>query len=304
MISYNNNKQMQEKRQDNNLVMPLPNSGEGVPVYSGDENKEENVPIIILPSPVERKPAFPENSDNSNNSNLSDNIRTIITTYPRPNAPCKFCKNGNTQYGVIRFLNAASGYNPFMVYVNADLFVNSLNTAEVTEYEKISSGMQTVSILAENGYIYIQKQIMVPQNQVMTVAIINTESGLDLLVINDQSCKKVLQAGCIRACNLSVNSGPLNIVIGQRYITFTNVAYTDVTDVKNIWPGDYNYYVSKSRMNTMNAMNAMNINPYLNGNVILASTLSIEMNVSYTIYLFNWDLSSPEAIRALIVEEH
>ena len=44
--------------------------------------------------------------------------------------------------------------------------------------------------------------------------------------------------------------------------------------------------------------------PMGNSNMLISSMLTIAMNVSYTIYIFNWNLSSPDAIRALIVEEH
>ena len=320
MIPNNSNNNEEMKRGLENIpVTPLPGEGEGGPVYSVDENTEEKMPMIPLPTPEMNFPVFPGNGQtpsrpviplpnpgeggpvfpgNTGNNALSNLITTIITSYPRPNAPCKFCANGSNRFGVVRFLNAASDYNPFMVYVNSDLFVSPLNFAEVTDYEKVTSGMQTISVLALNGYIYIQKQVQIPQNQTVTIAIINTPSGLDLMVIRDMPCSRPLQTGCIRTCNLAVNSGPLNVVIGQRYITFMNVQYKEVTEFKNIWPGEYNYYVSKSTggMNT--------IMPRGNGTILLSSNMSIQMNVSYTIYLFHWNLASEDAIKALIVEEH
>ena len=346
MIPNNNDDEMMQRR-ENIPVIPLPNEGEGGPVFSGDEEMEENIPVTPLPTPEMNFPVFPGNGTNENrpviplpnpgeggpvytggtnnmgSNALSNIISTIITSYPRPNAPCRFCMEGS-RYGTIRFLNAASDYNPFMIYFNSDLFANPLNFAEVTDYERVSSGMQTISVLAQNGYIYLQKQLMIPQNKTVTIAIINTQSGLDLMLIQDQECSRPLQAGCIRACNLAVNSGPLNVVIGQRYITFMNLRYKDISEFENIWPGEYNYYVSKSRarmnnvntmnsmngmnnmngMNSMNGMNNMNARSSMNGEeILLSSTLSVQMNVSYTIYLFHWNLASPDAIRALIIEE-
>lgn len=304
----NNGENGNSMRLGNTPVIPLPNPGEGGPVYSGDDTNLENTPAIPLPTPEQSTPVFPGNSNipmiplptpeqstpvypgNNISDILSNIVGTIITTYPRPNAPCRFCVNGSNRVGVVRFLNAASDYNPFQVYIDSNLFVNPFNYGEVTEYKKVASGMQTISVLGENGYIYIQKQIMVPQNQTITIAIINTSSGLDLMVITDNACSKPLQAGCIRVYNLAVNAGSLNVVIGQGYITFANVEYMDVTEFKNIWPGDYNFYISRTNTNARNA--------------ILSATLGIEMNVSYTMYLFHWNLASSDAIRALIVEEH
>ena len=298
-------------RLENTPMIPLPNPGEGGPVYPGDNMLPENTPMIPLPTPEQSPPVYPGGVDipviplptpeqsppvypqNNLNNILSNIVGTIITAYPRPSAPCRFCSNGSSRASAVRFLNAASDYNPFQVYINSNLFVNPLNYGEVTEYEKVSNGMQTISVLGENGYVYIQKQIMIPQNQTITIAVINTRSGLDLMVIRDIPCSKPMQAGCIRVCNLAVNSGSLNVVIGQRYIVFNNVEYMDVTDFENIWPGDYNFYINRTNPNARNG-----------SNIILSANFNVETNVTYTMYLFHWNLSSTDAIRALIVAEH
>ena len=41
-----------------------------------------------------------------------------------------------------------------------------------------------------------------------------------------------------------------------------------------------------------------------NRNIILSSSVDVKMDVSYTMYLFNWNISSPDAITVMIVEEH
>ena len=60
----------------NEPVIPLPNPGEGGPVYGGDEN--ENIPIKPLPNPGEGGPVYPG---------------PIITVPVRPVIPCFFCNN-------------------------------------------------------------------------------------------------------------------------------------------------------------------------------------------------------------------
>lgn len=325
-------------QEENQPAVPLPNPGEGGPVPSTPGN--ENRPVAPLPSPGEGGPAFPGGmptpsvpsrpggmqptpSTPSRPGGMQPTpsrpsrpgmppttpvpsrpgtvivpgiIGTIITTYPRPNEPCRFCTSPNARSGNVRFLNAASDYNPFMVYVNDQLFSSQLNFAEVTEYERVDSGFQLITVMSQEGYIYLQKQIMIPENGVITIAIIHSESGLDLFVISDAPCNKPYYVSCIRACNLSFNSGPLNLVIGDQYVTFMNVMYKEVTDFKTIWPGDYAYFVSRSNQNRFSQNQR--------DNVLVSSNITIQANVSYTVYMFNWNRMSPNAIRVLIVEEH
>jgi len=297
-----------ERRNAATPAIPLPNPGEGGPVFpgtngnDGENNRPEiNLPEINLPGgnrpggnrPGGNRPggARPQEDDNSLIGGL---ITTIITSLPRPNIPCKFCPNNNVSTGVIRCLNATSGYNPFSVYVNANMLLSSLGEGEVSAYERVPAGTHTISIVGNNGYVYVQKQIMVPVGKVYTLAIINTTSGLDFMVIEDMECARTFGNGCIRICNLATNSGSINVSFRPRSISFENVAFRELTDFKSIWPGDYTYYISR---------NSSTLRPIGMQESLLSSTLKIDMNVSYTMYVSQWNISSPDAIRAIIVEE-
>ena len=147
--------------QDNTPVIPLPNPGEGGPVHPGNTNGniQDNTPVILLPNPGEGGPVYPGNMNNQGNNNinnmLSNIIGTIISTHPRPNVPCRLCNSSSTRSGYIRFLNAATGYNPFVIFVNDSMISDNFNFAEVTDYERISDGRQIVTVMGENGYIYV-----------------------------------------------------------------------------------------------------------------------------------------------------
>lgn len=332
----NNDMMLPDMSTDNTTnvpVTPLPNPGEGGPVQNGPTESGNNQPVTPLPSPGEGGAVFPGNGTmnggtttpgttngtrpviplpnvgeggavfpgtggmgtgigTGNGTGLRPGltipaiIGTIITTFPRPNAPCRFCANQNQTYGNVRFLNVASDYNPFRVYVNDQLFVASLNFEEVTSYEKVPSNYQIVTVMGENQYIYIQKPIMVPRDGYITVAICNTENGLDLFVVNDSSCSKSDYVSCVRVCNLSFNSGPLSVVVGNNDLQFLNVAFQEITNYKIITPADYIFYVING-----------------NRNILLSTPINIKVDASYTIYLFNWNISSPDTITALIVEE-
>lgn len=88
-------------------VAPLPNPGEGGPVYSGEDDgpvpvipwpnpdDDGHVPVAPLPSPGEGGPVSPGN---------------VIQPLPVQPLP-------TITYAAVRFLNAAYGYPAFRVYV-------------------------------------------------------------------------------------------------------------------------------------------------------------------------------------------
>ena len=218
-------------------VVPLPNPGEGGPVPDGEA--EGNFPVVPLPNPGEGGP-LPTFPNRPNNGIWG----SIITVFPRPIIPCYFCST--TQYGVVRFLNAAAGYNPFIIYINNQMVVNGLDNAEVSQYGRVSSGMQTVTVSGQNGYVYIQKQINVPLNGAVTVAIINTNSGLDLMEITDSNCNGGLNTGCFRVCNLSNTNRSVNVTLNGGAVIFQNVNYREVTSFRYLPAGYYTVSVSNS----------------------------------------------------------
>lgn len=256
---------------------------------------QENTPVIPLPNPGEGGPVYSGNGDNTLGSlPLSSIIGTIISTYPRPNEPCRLCNTPTGRTGYVRFLNAATGYNPFTVFVNGNLLSSGLNAADVTSYEKIADGRQVITVMGENGYIYIQKPIMLTANQYATVAIINTESGLDIQTIADSGCDTSSSMACIRTVNLAYNSGALSVVIGNQYVSFPNLRFGSVADFESIWQGIYIYTVSRSMTARL---------PGFGGNLLLTAAIAIQQRRNYTIYLLNWKRDSTETIKALVVED-
>ncbi len=262
---------------------------------SGSKGNSGATPVIPLPNPGEGGPVYPGNNTGGNNGNSNPQgglnipaiIGTIITTFPRPGEPCKFCANSSQTTGKVRFLNAASNYNPFRVYINDQLFVQTLNFAEVTAYEKVPNGYQIVTIMGDNNYIYIQKPVMVPRAGAVTIAICNTQTGLDLFVISDTACSRSNYLSCLRVCNLSLDSGALSVVVGNNDVSFMNVSFQEITGYKILTPENYLFYVLNGRRR-----------------IILTSILSVKRNASYTMYLINWNVTSPDTVTVIMVEEH
>ena len=213
-------------------VIPLPNPGEGGPVYNGpDHNRPSG--SMWQPGhshvPVYR-PVFPSNGS--------------ITIFPGIGFPCYNCTTSSS-LGRVRILNASSGYPPFNVSLGNWRIGEQLDNGDLTSYVQASSGFQTVTVSGTNGYIYIQKMITIRSGSASTVAIINTSTGLDLLEISDLSCNGPSGTTCIRACNLSPDLGPFDVALenrGNSYRTFTNVRFQEVTPFSSFAAGWYSIY--------------------------------------------------------------
>lgn len=258
-------------------VIPLPNPGEGGPVYNGPDHNRPSGGMWqpgYSHVPVYR-PVFPSNGS--------------ITIFPGIGFPCYNCTTSSS-LGRVRILNASSGYPPFNVSLGNWRIGEQLDNGDLTSYVQASSGFQTVTVSGTNGYIYIQKMITIRSGSASTVAIINTSTGLDLLEISDFSCNGPSGTTCIRACNLSPDLGPFDVALenrGNSYRTFTNVRFQEVTPFSSFAAGWYSIYVFRT-------------NAFNNSNAIAAASASLKAGKSYTLYMFN-DPSNTGGLRTLIL---
>jgi hypothetical protein len=294
-------------------VAPLPNPGEGGPVYddSMDNNSGENgsfgddlssIPVIPLPNPGEGGPVYNGPDHNRPSGSMWQPghshvpvYRPVfpsngsITIFPGIGFPCYNCTTSSS-LGRVRILNASSGYPPFNVSLGNWRIGEQLDNGDLTSYVQASSGFQTVTVSGTNGYIYIQKMITIRSGSASTVAIINTSTGLDLLEISDLSCNGPSGTTCIRACNLSPDLGPFDVALenrGNSYRTFTNVRFQEVTPFSSFAAGWYSIYVFRT-------------NAFNNSNAIAAASASLKAGKSYTLYMFN-DPSNTGGLRTLIL---
>lgn len=258
-------------------VIPLPNPGEGGPVYNGPDHNRPSGGMWqpgYSHVPVYR-PVFPSNGS--------------ITIFPGIGFPCYNCTTSSS-LGRVRILNASSGYPPFNVSLGNWRIGEQLDNGDLTSYVQASSGFQTVTVSGTNGYIYIQKMITIRSGSASTVAIINTSTGLNLLEISDLSCNGPSGTTCIRACNLSPDLGPFDVALenrGNSYRTFTNVRFQEVTPFSSFAAGWYSIYVFRT-------------NAFNNSNAIAAASASLKAGKSYTLYMFN-DPSNTGGLRTLIL---
>ena len=220
-----------ETRQEHTPVTPLPNPGEGGPVYDGSEpaiplpNPGEGgpvfdgaEPVIPLPNPGEGGPVFDGPGWNTNGHfhthfhppvfrPIFPAFGSSITVIPGISFPCYNCTaSGN--FGRCGYLTPQPDISPLMYPWAAGMIAGQLANGDITSYVQAASGRRTMTISGANGYVYIQKSITIRPGASMTVAIINTASGLDLKEISDASCSAPSGSACLRTCNLSLNLGP------------------------------------------------------------------------------------------------
>ena len=232
-------------------VIPLPNPGEGGPVYPGNTGGGDAAePVIPLPNPGEGGPVYPGNTVGGGGNQIwtcpSGNCGGIIVL---PGVV------GGVWPGAakVRFLNAGYGYAAFRIFVGNRRFVNLLNYASATTYGQVSAGYQTVTVTGTNGYIYIQKTMPFQANGITTIAIVNTAGGLDLMQITDSCCPPTNGYSSFRIGNLAYNSGPLDVIMSDGRVVWADLRFKEVPAFKRIMPGTYQFFYADTNLTPMPA---------------------------------------------------
>lgn len=294
----------------NTPVVPLPNPGEGGPVDSGS-----STPVIPLPNPGEggavapdgSMPVIPLPNPGEGGPVAPGRPGQTIPILPLPNPPCFFCAP-NQISSRVRFLNAAFGYNPFRIFVNNRFIVNGLGYTALTPYGRVSDGFQRVTVTGMNGYIYLQKTLPFRANENVTVAIINTAGGgLDLLQISDTPCSRPANMSCFRTCNLAFNSNPLDVVLADGRVVYSDVRFKEVTAFKRIRPGSYELYLAETDLRPMPRyadietldMNTANVQL---PEVLVSTYLDVRANATYTLFIFTRE-NTQNAVQTMVVED-
>lgn len=228
-------------------VTPLPNPGEGGPVYDGADT-----PAVPLPDPGEGGPTY-------------DDASTPVVPLPNPGEGGPVY-GGNTSGGIwggtviapirpwyaqVRFLNAARGYQPFRVRINAISAFRWLSFAGITAYTSVPAGYQTVTVSGPDGYIYLQKSLPFQLGTKSTVAIINTATGLDLLQIADGCCAPTGGYAAFRVSNLALDSRPMDVLLGDGRVIYADVQFKETTVFKRLRPGAYQFLFAETDLTPM-----------------------------------------------------
>ena len=152
-------------------VTPLPNPGEGGPVFPGAEAPGA-IPIIPLPNPGEGGPVNPGNGTAGGG----------VVIQPLP--------GGTGRYAAARFLNATHGYPALRIFVDGTRVVNFLDSGTASGYIRIPAGNRVITVRGQDGYVYLEQALAFPSSSTSTVAIINRAGGLTLTRIAD-ACRVI-----------------------------------------------------------------------------------------------------------------
>lgn len=273
--------------------VPLPNPGEGGPVY--DDGAQ--IPVIPLPNPGEGGPVY------------DDSTPTPIITYPNPGSAIQPLPTTPTfSYAAIRFLNAAYGYSGFRAFIGNRRAASLLSFSAVSAYSRVSSGYQTVTITGTDGYIYLQKTLPFESGGRFTIAIINRPGGLDLLKITDNCCTYPTRTAHFRVGNLARNSGALDVLLPDGRTVFTDVRFKEVTAFKRISSGAYEFLFAETNQLPAPAYSDIETldSAFIGANPLPDTAASVYLNVSrgraYTVYLLQ-NGQSYNAVSPLIVAD-
>ena len=307
---------------DNNTnatpVVPLPNPGEGGPVY--DDSRNGATPVIPLPNVGEGGPV---NNDTSSGAmpviplpnpgeggpvNSGSTSGGAIPVIPLPNPGEGGPVGGGgiaipvwPRYATTRFLNAAFGYQTFRILINNRRTVSWLNYGSLSSYSRVATGYQTITVTGTNGYIYLQKTMPFQTGTPTTIAIINTASGLDLLQITDNCCPPAAGYANFRVCNLARNSNPLDVILADGRTVYSDVHFKEATAFKRIQPGAYEFLFAETDQTPMpvwldiETLDSAFIGTYPVPNMVASLYINIVSGVNYTVYL----LSSGSAVNAV-----
>lgn len=172
----------------------------------------------------------------------------------------------------IRFLNGTSLNRDIQIYINENIFIESMKFADITDYKIVPPGIHTIKIYVEGNTTkpVLEKTIDVAPNSNYTVSIVDLEDALDNLILKDGDDRSVKGKSHLRFINLSKNAPLMSLSLLNDMVLFENVEYLETTNYYDLSAAIYNFKIT-----------------YLD-NTIIAKTISnkvLENGKFYTIYV-------------------
>ena len=209
-----------------------------------------------------------------------------------------------TGFGNIRFLYAATNQPPVNAFINQNMVVRSLRFSNVTPYYSVPSGTTRIAITSSQSpnRTLASIDLFLSNGENYTIAIINSNNGLQLYAISDAPCRMRRGMSCLRAVNLIANSGAANIFIPNIGLLFRQVDFKEITTYQQLNPGNYTVYATDFRTTTFPAGNQIQI-AIINGifRPWITANISLDRDTTYTLYLIG-NVSGFPAAQILLVE--
>lgn len=142
----------------------------------------------------------------------------------------------------VRFFHGAVNYRQVVIFIGARLFTSNLGYGNVSPYGDVNGGFRTITVISlqtPKGVI-LRKEILFLAGVKITLAITNATNIVDLIQILDLGYESKLQkAGGLRLVNLSCKSLPLDLLLSNQKVIFSEVHFKEVTILKRVRPGLY-----------------------------------------------------------------
>ena len=204
-------------------------------------------------------------------------------------SPCFNCSSGSRMAN-IRFLQAAVDQPAVNVRIGNRTVINNMQYGNFTPYY-LDSGSQSTMITitdARTGNTLYQRYLNFADGNAYTVSIINDGSGITLFTLTDTPCNS-RNSGCLRAVNLSPNSGAVDIFLSGYGRIFQGVSQLGITGYRGISQGSYRALVSEALPCTNNNQVIMG-DGYVECNntriaIMDSSMFNVMSGVTYTLYI-------------------
>ena len=202
---------------------------------------------------------------------------------------CFNCQSNNRSAN-IRFLHAAANQPAVNIRLGNRMVINNMQFGNSTPYY-LDSGSQSTLVTvinARTGQTLYRRYLNFADGTAYTVSIINDGSGISLFTLTDMPCRN-RNSGCLRAVNLSPNSGPVDIFLSGYGRIFQRVSQLAATGYRSINQGTYRASVSEALPCSGNSGITM-ADGYVECNntrivIMDSSTFNVMNGVTYTLYI-------------------
>ena len=204
---------------------------------------------------------------------------------PGPVIPCPGCQPIPNVGIRVRFLKASPNHSNLIIEVDNRTVLTGMDFAEVSRYRPYSRGFHRVTVMAPNGFVFLQQNVFFGSNS--TIAIVSINNRMSLNTITDGGCGASYNSSCLRVCNLAYASGAVNVTLPNAFMSFTNTQPGTAGSFSRLQSGVYSVTVSRSARPAVN---------------LLSTFINLNPNRIYTLYILNWN-PSPDTVRILLVED-
>ncbi len=205
---------------------------------------------------------------------------------------CSGCITGPGSNGPasVRFLHAAVNQPAVNIRLGNRTVINNMQFGNSTPYYLDNNSQNTLVTIvnAHNGRTLFQRYLNFSGQNAYTVSIINDGSGITLFTVTDTPCS-YRNSGCLRAVNLSPNSGAVDIFLSGYGRIFQRVSQLDITGYNAVRGDTYRASVSEALPCSNNNAVIM-ADGYVECNntriaIMDSSTLNVMNGVTYTLYI-------------------